>query len=559
MGVTGVVRKTRARVRERGAPTHVATLALRPTPVQRSNADKRLDAGRRVFNAVLGECFRRRNAMVTDPAYLTARSLPVGKTGAGSTIEQRAVKKARTEAFKAVQDAHGFTESAVMSFASSLRVAWVREHVGAQQAQALGRQAFRAVADWHYRGKGKPRFKSVRRGMRSMTTKDTLGNMRPVLTGGVIIAVRWGTDVIAVHSPSGNSRKARETRAELERVSAAVANGGLLSTRIVRTPVKGTTTLRAHLTLDGHPPVRHERGTGRVRLDVGPQVLAWTTFEQDSPAGVPHLSLLADGIENIQARLRREQRRLDRQHRAGSPDCFHPDGTHIRNGCHWGRSVRKSGHATATQVRVADLHARVTGHRKTLHGQLANQILTHGVDVATEKIAYTSWVKTFPRSMRDRAPGGFIDRLRRKAESADGGTFYEFSTYTTALSQTCVCGARQRKPLWQRVHRCQCGITAHRDVFSSFLADHVHPDNGVDRLDLVGAAQAVGLLHDIEDARGPAFTTKRRGRGPASRRSMARIKARRKAKAAKRQSRSSAGTTHPTPTATPATHGVETA
>ena len=38
------------------------------------------------------------------------------------------------------------------------------------------------------------------------------------------------------------------------------------------------------------------------------------------------------------------------------------------------------------------------------------------------------------------------------------------------LSQTCLCGSVARKSLSERVHRCDCGITVQRDVFSAFLA-----------------------------------------------------------------------------------------
>jgi len=38
------------------------------------------------------------------------------------------------------------------------------------------------------------------------------------------------------------------------------------------------------------------------------------------------------------------------------------------------------------------------------------------------------------------------------------------------LSQTCLCGIIARKLLAERVHRCDCGITVQRDVFSAYLA-----------------------------------------------------------------------------------------
>ena len=201
------------------------------------------------------------------------------------------------------------------------------------------------------------------------------------------------------------------------------------------------------------------------------------------------------------------------------------------------------------------MHRRLAEHRKTLHGALANRLLGHGADVACEKLDYVSWQKNFPRSVRDRAPGLLVEMVRRKAESAGGQCLYEYSPLSTALSQTCLCGKREKKPLSQRVHRCGCGIREDRDLFSAYLGLHVRTQaDGSDRLDLQAARQ--GWLHR-QDVDGPPKSSrsavaahKRRGRRhPPSRRSVARIKARREAKAAMRQSRSARTSTTDQPTA----------
>ena len=66
----------------------------------------------------------------------------------------------------------------------------------------------------------------------------------------------------------------------------------------------------------------------------------------------------------------------------------------------------------------------------------------------------------------------FVERLKRKAENA-GGSVVEFSTHATRLSQTCICGKREKKPLSRRIHRCSCGVVAQRDLFSAYLARFV--------------------------------------------------------------------------------------
>ena len=101
---------------------------------------------------------------------------------------------------------------------------------------------------------------------------------------------------------------------------------------------------------------------------------------------------------------------------------------------------------------------KLAAHRKSLHGRLAHEIVELGNTVITEKVSYRAWQKQFGRSVGLRAPGMFIDLLKRTVAST-GGTLVEVSTRTTKLSQFCHgCGAYVKKtafaalarvPLWR--------------------------------------------------------------------------------------------------------------
>ena len=530
-------RKPRARKRPKKAPTHVRSWALRPDPGQRRVIGIRFRAGVRVYNAVLGEFLDRGRAVRADPAWAVARGLP---------RRDKDQRKARAAAFRAVEAAHGFDRGAAQSYASSLRKVWVREQIPAQEAQNLGARAFDAVKLWHLGKRGKPRFKSVKRGLHSLASKDGNGALRPRVDGsGRLVGLQWGAGlVVPIAPPAHSGRRGKEQRAELGEIEALIATGKVLSARIVRTAVNGVDTYRMQLVCDGPPSRRHPVGDGRVAFDLGPSEIA-VAVERADGSWSGWVEPLAERMRLDSARLRRTQRKLDRQHRAGSPECFNADGTHKTGGCSWRRSCS----ATKTGMRVAEQHRRLAEYRKSLHGRLANQLLGHGTDVACEKLEYVSWQKNFPRSVRDRAPGLLVKIIDRKAASAGGDGLYQFNPRTTALSQTCLCGNRKKKPLKQRVHRCDCGMEEHRDIFSAYLALHVRPaEDGSDRLDLQAAHQ--GWLHrqDVDGSPRTSRTTcKRRGRRhPPSRRSVARIKARR---AARRKSRSARISTTNPPTA----------
>ena len=534
------VRKPRARKRPKGAPTHVRSWPLRTDPGQCRVIRTRFFTGVRVYNAVLGEFIGRSRAVKSDPAWQAARLL--GRR----TKEERAARRA---AFDAVAVAHGFTVGAAQSFASSLRQSWVREHLPAQEIQNLGVRAFDAVKCWHLGRRGKPRFKNIRRGLHSLAAKDGHGALRPKTdAAGRLVGLQWGAGfVVVVATPAQTGRRGTEQQAELAEIEALIAAGKVLSTRIVRTVINGHDTYRLQLVCEGYPTRRHPVGEGRVSFDLGPSEIA-VAVERVDGSWSGRIEPLADRIRLNTVGLRRQQRRLDRQHRAGSPGCFNPDGTHKPGRCGWQRSRAAKRSATG----VAEQRRRLAEHRKTLHGALANRLLAHGVDIVCEKLDYVAWQKNFPRSVRDRAPGLLVQTIRRKAVSAGGDRLYEYSTHTTALSQTCLCGKRKKKPLSQRVHRCGCGIKEHRDLFSAYLGLHVYRDaDGSDRLDLQAANHGWLHRHDVDGSprSGRAVLNRRGRRHPPSRRSVARIKARRKAKAVMRQSRSARTSTTNQPTA----------
>jgi putative transposase len=536
------VRKPRARKRAKGAPTHVRSWPLRPTGTQCREIGIRFFTGVRVYNAVLGEFIGRSRAVKADPGWESARGLP---------HRSPAERQVRRAAFRSVETAHGFTADAAQSFASSLRRSWVREHLLAQETQNLGARAFDAVRQWHVGRKGKPRFKSTKRGLHSLSAKDGHGALRPKTDeAGALVGLQWGAGFVVPIVPSAASgRRGKEQQAELAEIEALIAAGKVLSTRIVRTVINGRDTYRLQLVCDGRPTRRHPVGDGQVSFDLGPSQIAVAVSRADG-SWSGWVEPLADAIRLDTMRLRRTQRHLDRQHRAGSPECFDRDGVHRTGRCVWQRSAA----AQQTAIRVAELHRRLAEHRKSLHGALGNRLLGHGTDIACERLDYVSWQKNFPRSVRDRAPGLLVDMLRRKAESAGGQQLYEYNPRTTALSQTCLCGNRKKKPLSQRVHRCECGIREDRDLFSAYLGLHVRTEvDGVDRLDLQAAQRGWLHHHDVDESpksSRSALARKRRGRRrPPSRRSVARIKARRKAKAVMRQSRSARTSTTDQPTA----------
>jgi transposase len=205
---------------------------------------------------------------------------------------------------------------------------------------------------------------------------------------------------------------------------------------------------------------KNEVGKGEVGLDIGPQTIAIVSERSAS------LQVFAAELAPREAEIKTLQRQIERQRRASNPDNYYPDRWERSKG---GRGWVTSKRQQANEKRLAEVYRRQAAHRKSLHGRMANQILGMGDQVRMEKLSYRAFQKGYGRSTQLRAPGKFVEMLRRKAESA-GGVVHEFPTRTTRLSQACLCGAVEKKPLSQRWHRCSCGVVMQRDLFSAFLA-----------------------------------------------------------------------------------------
>jgi len=255
----------------------------------------------------------------------------------------------------------------------------------------------------------------------------------------------------------------------------------------------------AQLVQLGSPYIKakHTLGEGVVGLDIGPSTIAIVGEIQ------AHLQAFCPEVDDLSKTIKSLQRKMNRSLRLNNPNNFEADrvirnknGNRIRRlgkvkqgAKQWARSKQYEGLRQA----VAERQRIMATTRKRSHGELSNKILSMGTIIKTEKLSYKSFQRNFGKSVGKRAPGLLMEILRRKAENA-GGEVIEFNTLTTALSQYCQCGNKQKKSLNARWHECQqCGIKVQRDLYSAFLARFVQ-DNQLDRSQALDAWPGVGIL-----------------------------------------------------------------
>src|SRR5258708_17444012 len=367
-------------------------------------------------------------------------------------------EKTRSSAFRAANRQAGFREYAMHAHAKQFGHAWMGVHLDSMTIQKVATRAFLAVQQYALAKRGRPRF----RGHGSFDSVEGKSNS----TG-----IRWRANRISWFG--------LELSALIDQTDQVIAHGlasPIKFVRLVRRKFNGHNRFFAQLVCEGQPflKVKHKLGRGVVGLDIGPSTIAVVSRH------VAKLERFCDELESKQATIRRLQRKLDRQRRANNPDNFNPNGTPIKGKKLW----KDSNGYLDTRRQLAEIRRQEAAHRKSLHGRLVHRILMQGNIIKTEKLSYRSFQKMYGRSLSFPVPRLFVAHLRRKAANA-GAEVYEFNTPTTRLSQTCLCGATEKKPLSLRWHVCECGVgPTQRDLFSAWLACFVTDD----RLD-AGQAQ----------------------------------------------------------------------
>jgi hypothetical protein len=412
---------------------------LRVSPREERTLLARLEAARQVYNACLGEARQRVQLVRESKAFQRARTLSKDDPE-------------RTPLFRAARQQHAFSDYALQAYAQQFGHSWLGEHLDSHVLQKLATRAYGAANRLLLGRAKRVRFKG-RHQLDSVEGKTNASGMRWCTDhlewiGLVVPALLDQRDLVVVHGLSCPVKYVRLVRRKL----------GLRH------------RFYAQLVCEGRPyrKAQHPLGQGIVGLDLGPSTLA-VVAEQEAL-----LQPFCPEVTPNWRRLRRLERRLDRQRRANNPEHFDERGRIKKGSKRWKISKRQR----KVQARRREAYRRLAATRKRSHGQLAHRVLALGNTFHLEKISYRAWQKQFGRSVGRSAPGMFVLLLSRLAASA-GGQVCELNTRWARLSQRCHCGVVQKKPLSQRWHVCDCGVSAQRDLYSAYLARFVNPETSV--------------------------------------------------------------------------------
>ena len=460
-------------------PTFLLELPLQVSVGQAVRLRAHLEAGRQFYNAVLSEGLKRLRRMRADPAWQAARALP------------RSQKQERARAFAALREQYGFSEYALHEAGKALRVSWLADHLDAVLAQTLASRAYHALNRVCLGKAKRVRFRSRGRGLGSIENKRNDTGLRFVLQqpeegnqgflswqGDHLRALIDWNDPVVKHSLAHRIKYARllQRKASSAKALGADAQGYRYAVQ---------------LALEGvpHHKPKHTVGTDIIGADLGPSTIALVPRK-----GEASLAMFCEELAPDEQQMRRLQRKMDRQRRAANPGNYDGKGRIKKRSGKQKLVWKRSKGYQRTQRRKAEKERKLAAHRKSLHGRKVHEIVAVGNTVILEKLSYKAWQKQYGRSVGLRAPGMFVEHLRRTVAST-GGTLIEVPTGRAKLSQFCHgCGKCVKKLLSQRWHHCACGVgPVQRDLYAAFLASTLDQDHLIP-----SCAQAVILWEDAE-------------------------------------------------------------
>lgn len=427
--------------------------------------DSRLEAGRKIYNALASKSIKRLKELKKRKAY---RNL----------IER--LNKDKNHDKPIWDEIHQLRQKAGLTeYGLSRMVTPIRQHfkkqINAHIAQTLSKRLWKSFEKLLY-GDGKRIYFKKYGQLNSLEGKTNDTGIRFKTTTRTC---EWSELKIPVLVDEDNLY-------EVESLTHPIAY-----CRVVRQFVRGKKKYYLQLVFQGEKPAKrrksdgsfvHILGKGDVGIDIGTSTVAW------SSASSVKIAELADKAQGHEREKQLLQRKLDRSKRINNSDNYNEDGT-AKKGVHiWTRSKRY----IKTLLRLKEVQRKQAAVRKLQHELLANELLRQGDTFYVETMNFKGLQarakktekneqgkfkrkKRFGKSLANRAPSTFLDILKRKL-SYFGKPLIEIDTFSARASQfNHIDDSYRKKKLSERWNVIN-GIKVQRDMYSAFLIMNINPD-----------------------------------------------------------------------------------
>ncbi|WNF38300.1 transposase [Bacillaceae bacterium IKA-2] len=432
-------------------PSFVLTFRLMTEIHQEHTLSKRFEIARTIYNACLGELYKRYAALKQSKRYRNVCKMSKGKI--------------RNRMFSELNKDFGLVEYSLHVFVKPMQHKF-KQNIDAFTSQKIATRAFKAFEKLMYKQGKKVRFKKYGE-MGSVEGKSNSTGIR--YKDGSII---WNGIVLPVLI------KKNDVYANL------ALKDKIKFVRIKREWVKSTFVYYAQLVLEGLPPNKYNCdgikiencSEKRVGIDIGTSTVAVCSESKVI------LTELAPSIVDISKKMRKIQRAMDRSKRATNPLKYKKDGTiDTRNKVKWLFSKRYA----KKKNQLKELQRLNKAKRKQDHEILSNKILSLGKSVFVETMSFKGLQrrakettinkkgrfnkkKRFGRTIGHRAPSMLLEILNRKLNYTNKMLNKVNTSLIKASQYNHITDTYVKKKLHQRWNDFGfCMIQ--RDLYSSFL------------------------------------------------------------------------------------------
>ncbi|EOX3379511.1 hypothetical protein ACPFUC_001947 [Vibrio cholerae] len=477
---------------------HIVEFPLIATPSDIKETEVRFSFLRQLYNAALGELFKRNEKLNNDTEFQGLLNQYRESKKVGNEKLSKSLSKQLAEKNKE----YGLTEASIQSFTTANKNACCfADHLDAHSTQTIATRVFKAFSEWKYKGKGKPRFKSWKRAIHSAEGKAKSCLMIVLGDDKKPTRFKWKGLEIPVKLSKKDNQGYELAALEL------IGKGEWKYCRVLSRTVRGKTKLYLQILLSGEC-YQKQSHLERIKVNAGKRTgvdMAPSGFAAVSEAGAI-LSPLGAEISQVKQEISRLQRQNARRLRLANPDNYtsHTRRKGRKTVTVWkvkkgARNWIKTNAYLKTQAEITELHRQMSARRKQGHDKLANDIVALGNVIMAEKLSYKAWQRMFGSSVGANSPSQFMSTLRRKAENA-GGRMIDINTWKAKLSQyDHVLDEYHKKNLSERIHYLGGELPVQRDLYSAFLAMCVCEKEHIVSLTTAHAAWS-GVRHSLDAA-----------------------------------------------------------
>ncbi|MCY6485334.1 transposase [Clostridium aestuarii] len=451
--------------------------------------NKRLEIGRKIYNACLNELFKRYRTMEQSKVYRKEwknlreinkdidnckkddkKKVKLEKKKLLINKDLRDIKKK----FKLYTPKSSKFKEALLRSVYVPMQHYFKKHIQQEITDKIADRAVETFYKYMYDGYGKPQFKKFG----EFNSIENRRNSCGIIFKGNII--KWGKLKIPIVCRKNDIY-----------VQTALGKDKVKYSRIVRKFVRGKYKYYVQLILEGVPPSKLNKDTiskGSVGIDIGTQTIAICSKK------VVKLLELSPEIQNIDKERKRLLMKLKRSRRATNASKYNKDGTlNENNKDNW----IKSNHYIKTQLQLREMYRRQADIRRQSHNKLAKYILSLGDTVYVETMNYKALQrkakktiinkktgkcnrrKRFGKSIGNKAPSMLLDILDNKLKYQNKelikiNTWKVKASQYNHINQKCVKKAINER--WKVLNYKGKEIKIQRDLYSAFLIMNVNDD-----------------------------------------------------------------------------------